>query len=209
MYGVYLHVRVERGYGCGCWWKEGVEVESVHLAGEVWGAEVASVVRWKVCGGGENFVWMSALDTQTKLGMSLDDLAARAGGGGRLIQSGIVGKRSFRRSVPYKMYQPRESSGYGQRLGQSRWFIPPTSFPCRWTNKECLLEDKRKKNLHGCFHQRKNVSYVSLSSIGWHIVLEVGNPKIVMETWRHRGQVENWLGVTMRVWFMETHCDSI
>lgn len=79
------------------------------------------MLRWKVCGDrGENFVWMSALDTQTKLGMSLDDLAARAGGGGRLIQSGIVGKRSFRRSMPYKMYQPRESSGYGQRLGQSR-----------------------------------------------------------------------------------------
>lgn len=57
----------------------------------------------------------AALDTQTKLGMSLDDLAAR-GGGGR-IQSGIVGRRTFRRSLPYK---PRESGGYAPRPAQSR-----------------------------------------------------------------------------------------
>ena len=137
IYDVYVHVCVERGHVGGCWWKEGRQM--------CWGGNCAFSRRGVRCGGGENFVWMSALDTQTKLGMSLDDLAARAGGGGRLIQSGIVGKRSFRRSMPYKMYQPRESSGYGQRLGQSRWFIPPTSSPYRWTNKECLLEDHGKK----------------------------------------------------------------
>ncbi|KAG0619865.1 hypothetical protein M758_4G170700 [Ceratodon purpureus] len=75
---------------------------------------------------------MSALDTQTKLGMSLDDLAAR-GGGGRRIQSGIVGKRTFRRSSPYKVYNPREGNGYGARSGPSRGAAPELCNNCRRT----------------------------------------------------------------------------
>jgi hypothetical protein len=74
----------------------------------------------------------ASLDTQTKLGMSLDDLAARgtnggggatAGGGGgggrRRMQSGIVGKRALRRSLPYKSYG-RENGGFGVRSASTR-----------------------------------------------------------------------------------------
>lgn len=51
------------------------------------------------------------LDTQAKLGMSLDDLTSRSSS--RRIQSGIVGKRAFRRSIPYKVF-PREKSGFAR-----------------------------------------------------------------------------------------------
>jgi hypothetical protein len=82
----------------------------------------------------------ASLDTQTKLGMSLDDLAARgtnvgggggaaAGGGGggggggsggrRRMQSGIVGKRALRRSLPYRSYG-RENGGFGLRSPSTR-----------------------------------------------------------------------------------------
>lgn len=53
---------------------------------------------------------VQVLDTQAKLGMSLDDLTSRSS---RRIQSGIVGKRAFRRNVPYKVF-PREKNGFAR-----------------------------------------------------------------------------------------------